>query len=99
MKLEFSPQAYVDLADILEFIGRDNAKAALKLIENIEATCFRLSQIRQAGTDCSELYPRLRAFSHGNYVIYSLAIENRVLRIVRIMHGARDVKPDDFANA
>ena len=96
MKLEFSPQAYIDLAEILEFIGRDNPKAALTLIQNIETTCFRLSQIRQAGADRSDLYPSLRAFSHGNFVIYSLAVDNRVLRIVRIMHGARDVEPDDF---
>src|SRR5438128_1927385 len=96
MKLEFSPEAVVDLTDILDYVGRDKPKAAVKLVDGIEATCAKLAQMSMAGTARSDLYPGLRAFSHGNYVIFFLAITSDVLRIVRIMHGARDVKPEDF---
>jgi plasmid stabilization system protein ParE len=38
----------------------------------------------------------LRALSHGSYVIYFVLQTEESLRIVRVMHGARDVKPIDF---
>jgi len=96
MTVEFSPQSVADLQEILEFVGRDNAQAAVRLIDRLEATCQGLSQMPAVGTKRDDLAPGLRAFSQGAYVVYFLPQTESTLRIVRIMHGRRDVKPIDF---
>src|SRR5207302_279310 len=96
MKAEFSPRAIGDLQEILEYIGRDNPAAAVRLIDQLEATCLHLAKSPRVGTRRYDLAPGLRALSHGSYVIYFVAQTENVLRIVRIMHGAGDVKLLDF---
>lgn len=49
-----------------------------------------------AGTARDDLRQGLRAFSHGSYVIFFRRKTDKVLRIVRVMHGARQFKPGDF---
>ena len=78
------------------YVGSRNPTAALRLVDDIEATCNKLVQMPRVGTLQNELYPGLRAFSHGSYIIYFLCPTSDVRRIVRIMHGARDKKPEDF---
>jgi toxin ParE1/3/4 len=96
MKAELSPRAIRDLQEILEHVARDNPKAAVRLIDRLEAKCLDLAQSPRVGTRRDDLAPSLRALSQGSYVIYFLEQSEKVLRIARIMHGARDVKPIDF---
>jgi toxin ParE1/3/4 len=96
MKAEFSPRAIRDLQEILEHIARDNPQAAVRLIDRLEATCLRLPQSPKVGTRRDDLASGLRALSHGSYVIYFVEQTEEILRIARVMHGARDVKPIDF---
>jgi toxin ParE1/3/4 len=96
MRLEYSPNAFADLDGILEFVSRRSPAAAVRLLDGIEATCERLVGMPRAGTMRDELAPGLRSFTHGSYVIYFCCLTEDVLRIVRVMHSARDVKPLDF---
>lgn len=96
MKLEFSPQAVTDLDEILQYVSRDDPHAAVRLVDGIEATCQTLVSMPRAGTVRNDLARGMRAFTHGRYVIYFLCPTEDILRIVRIMHGARDVRPTDF---
>jgi plasmid stabilization system protein ParE len=85
MTLEFSPRAVADLQDILEFVARQNPQAAVRLVT-----------MPAVGTRRDDLAPGIRALSHGNYVIYFVAQAEAILRIVRVLHGARNVQPIDF---
>ena len=96
MKVEFSPRAIRDLQDILEFVARDNPQAAVRLIDRLEERCQGLARMPAVGTRRDDLAPGLRALSHGKYVVCFTAQTEQLLRIVRVLHGARDVRPIDF---
>lgn len=96
MKLQFSPQAVIDLTEILDYVARDNPRAALKLVEGIEVTCENLAQSPGMGSARADLLRGLRAFSRGSYVIYFLTVPSGAVRIVRVLHGGRDVQPGDL---
>lgn len=93
MRLDFAPQVVRDLGEILDFVARHNPRAA---VDSLEASCQGLTEMPQAGTRREDLAPGLRAFSHGSYIIYFVRQTERLIRIVRIMHGARHVQPADF---
>ena len=84
------------MIEILDFIGEKNPQAAVRLIDSLEERCLSFSQMPAVGTRRDDLARGLRALSHGSYVIYFVAQTEQTLRIVRIMHGARNVKPADF---
>jgi toxin ParE1/3/4 len=96
MRLIFSPKAVCDLEEILEYVGRDNPVAAVRLIDKLEKRCRSLGGRPAVGTRRDDLAPGLRALSEGRYVIYFLAQTEELLRIVRVLHSARDVRPIDF---
>ena len=96
MNVELSEEALADLSDILYYVAKDNPRAAVRLVNGIEESCRRLGKMPGAGTARDDLKPGLRMFSHGSYVICFRRKSNDLLRIVRIMHGARDVKAGDF---
>lgn len=93
-RYRFSLPAKQDLKEIAAYIRRDDPKAAKKVIERIREVCrTTLVMFPQGGTMREELAPGLRCFSHGNYVIY---FRNPV-EIIRVLHGARDVKTEMFS--
>ena len=96
MTLEFSPRAVADLQEILEFVARQNPQAAVRLVDRLEETCRGLVTMPAVGTRRNDLAPGIRALSHGNYVVYFVAQTETILRIVRVLHGARNVQPIDF---
>ena len=96
MKVELSREALDDLADILRYVAGDNPPAAVRLVDGIEETCRRLGNMPGAGTTRDDLKLGLRMFSHGSYVICFRRKSDDLLRVVRVIHGARDIKPSDF---
>ncbi len=90
MRLEFSPAADADLAGIASFIARDNVPRALTFVDELQASCERLLEYPQSGTPRSEIREGLRSKPHGSYVIF-YDVEPQVVRIQRILHGARDI--------
>jgi toxin ParE1/3/4 len=96
MKLAFSPWAVSDLNEILEYVARDNPQAAVRLIDRLEFACQGICSMPAVGTRRDDLAPGLRALSQGRYVVYFIPQTEELLRIVRVMHGARDVRPIDF---
>jgi toxin ParE1/3/4 len=96
VKVDFSPDSVADLLGILDYISQQNPAAARKLVDRLEAACLNLAKMPNIGTMRDDLASGLRAFSQGNYIIYFLRTPTSRLRIVRIMHGARDVQPADF---
>lgn len=90
MHLQFSPAAEADLVDIAAFIARDNVPRAFTFVDELESACARLADFPESGSARFDLRPGLRSRPHGSYVIFYSALDT-VIRIERILHGARDV--------
>lgn len=89
MRLEFSSAANADLVEIASFIARDNVPRAVTFVDELEATCTRLVDYPHSGVARSDIRAGLRSKPHGSYVIFYSVLET-VIRIERILHGARD---------
>lgn len=89
MRLELSPAADADLTAIASYIARDNPPRALTFVDELEAACAKLRDFPQSGADRSEIRAGLRSRLHGNTVIF-YTVDDTVIRIDRILHGARD---------
>ncbi|MGB8352509.1 MAG: type II toxin-antitoxin system RelE/ParE family toxin [Chthoniobacteraceae bacterium] len=92
---EFSPEARDDLQEIWVYIARDNLTAADKLEADIYEACEILAANPHLGhrrldlTDAPVFFWPVR----GQYlVIYQH--ETKPLKIVRILHGARDASSE-----
>ena len=88
--LVFSPAAEEDLLDIAAYIGRDDPARALSFVGELKARCADLSDFPEQGRARQELRPGLRSIPSGRYIIfYRVSVD--LLRIERILHGARNI--------
>lgn len=91
-KVIWTDGALADLGIILRYIARDNPDAALRLGQNI----LELTKLLSAFPKMGRVYPKSqrksRCIPHKSYlIIYHVDEERRMIEIVRILHGARDV--------
>ena len=90
MRSRLSAQAKKDLADIRDYIARDNPTAASKTVRSIRDLLRNvISPFPETGAACDELSPGLRCFPLGNYVVFYRI--DKTIDVVRILHGARDI--------
>jgi len=85
-----SRQAEMDLAEITEFIARDNPARAFEFEEELVEHARKIGRAPFAYVERPELGARLRSCAHGAYVIF-FTVDDRVVRIERILHGSRDL--------
>ena len=90
LAIVLTPSANADLLEIWEFIAADNPDQADAYIGLIDATFQNLSRQAGLGRRRDELAPGLRSFPVGRYLIFYL-LDSDCLRIVRVLHGARDI--------
>mgnify|MGYP003605211864 CR=1 len=90
MRLVITPLAEQDIESIGDYIARDNPRRALSFIRELRSQCQRISKTPQGYRLRDELGDGIRSCAYGNYVIF-FEIETDALRIVRILHGARDI--------
>jgi toxin ParE1/3/4 len=90
-RLIFSPEATADLADLAAYIARDDPKRARSFVDELEARCAGLTEFPETGRSRPELAPNLRSKPHGDYLIFYTP-GAKMVRVERIMHGARDVE-------
>jgi plasmid stabilization system protein ParE len=88
---ELSPEARDDLQEIWVYIASDNPSAADKLEEDIYAACELLSKNPHVGHKRPDLTDEPVRFwpIRGQYLVIYLP-DTEPLKIVRILHGARD---------
>jgi plasmid stabilization system protein ParE len=88
---ELSPQARDDLQDIWVYIASDDPGEADKLELEIYEACELLAKNPRLGHKRSDLtdQPVLFWQVRGRYLVIYLS-ESEPLKIVRILHGARD---------
>jgi toxin ParE1/3/4 len=85
------PRALLDLAEIWSYIAEDSLRNADGFASRIDKT-FRLLAGRPGiGRIRSELYPDLRSFLVGKYVVFYLPLKNGI-DVIRVLHEARDIE-------
>ena len=88
----FHPKAEKDLNEIYEYILVDNPGRAATFMAEIQEKCLFLADNPLVGVGRAELAPALRSHVMGNYVIFYRRRGGGGADIVRILHGARDIR-------
>ena len=90
-----SHDADFDLLEIWTHIARHRLDAADRLAERFDEVFHLLAASPHIGRAVEWLLPGLRRFPVGEYLVFFKPDEDGV-RIVRVIHGARDITPELF---
>ncbi len=91
LKLAFTPMAQTDLESIGDYIAKDDPVQALAFINKIQKKCIQISHNPKAHPLRPEISQEIRSCPLQKYVIF-FTEENSTLVIIRILHGAMDIK-------
>jgi len=89
-------QAAMDVEEIADYIARDRLEAAIRFLENTEATLRFLANSPGIGNPFKIEHLELanlrttRVQGFPNHVIFYIE-HSDAIEVVRIMHGARDI--------
>lgn len=88
------PKAMSDLADIWAYIAEDSQGQADAFAARINRDFRLLARQPNLGRARPELLAGLRSMPVGSYVIFYIPHSRpRRIEVVRVLHGARDLKP------
>ena len=85
-------QARSDLMSVALYIGKDNAAAATRFLDSIDAKLHLLCQHPELGEARPELAADLRSFVVRNYVLFYRAADDGI-ELIRVLHAAQEVDP------
>src|SRR3989442_1571522 len=96
-RIDIRPQAYVDLAEISDYIAHDRPSSAKRFLLAAERTFAWLAAHSDLGMPCGFEHSlvadvrwwRVKGFK--SYLIFYRQIE-RGIQVVRVLHGARDIE-------
>jgi len=86
------PKALEDLAEIWAYIAEDSPRQADAFASALNREIRNLARRPLIGHTRPELLTGLRSLPFGRYVIFYLP-RKRGIEVVRLLHGARDLKP------
>lgn len=89
-RLEFSPAARTDLLEIGLYIASDDPVRADSFLAELEIKARQAAERPRSFPARDDISPGLRAAGHGRYLIFFRELDDEV-RIVRVLHGARDL--------
>ncbi|MBM3558959.1 MAG: type II toxin-antitoxin system RelE/ParE family toxin [Alphaproteobacteria bacterium] len=89
-KVRFGRTAQRDLAEMLGHVGRDDPRAALRLIDDIVARCERLADFPEMGRLRPDLGRGVRYLPLGERLAF-YRLEDRHVVVLRVIHGARNI--------
>ncbi|MFZ4411283.1 MAG: type II toxin-antitoxin system RelE/ParE family toxin [Paracraurococcus sp.] len=89
-RLVFSPAARADLVAIALYIAEDNPDRAFSFVAELEAKAHQAAERPASFPARDDVCPGLRAARHGRYLLFFRESLEEV-RIVRVLHGARDL--------
>ena len=84
-------QAEEDLLTIAEYIARDNPRAALRWLDQVEEKLAALAEHPLMGEAVDQIRPGLRRSSHGRYLIFYEPRDSGIC-LVRVLDGARRIE-------
>lgn len=82
----------MDLVEITDYIALDNPERADQFEDELLERTQKIALAPFGYVERPELREGLRSCAHGAYVIF-FTVDNQGVRIERILHGARDMKP------
>jgi toxin ParE1/3/4 len=85
------PRAALDLVEIWAYIAEDSVTDADRFAARIDKTFRLLAGRPGVGRVRLEIYPDLRSFVIGKYVVFYLPLKNGI-DVIRVLHGARDIE-------
>lgn len=85
------PRALLDFAEIWSYIAEDSEKHADRFASRLDQALKRLATRPAIGRARPELYPDLRSFVFGKYVVFYIPLTDGI-DVIRVLHGARDVE-------
>ena len=91
----FTPQAWQDALEIMQYIGTDNPEAAARFLLALEETCTQLAALPGMGSIRTFQRKDLKGTrilpvtSFENYLIFYVAA-GKSIKVIRILHAARD---------
>jgi toxin ParE1/3/4 len=91
MAVIFAPAAAQDIEEIGDYIHAENPAAAMRFVVALRERCGRIADAPRGGAPRPDLWPALRSIAFQRYVIF-YSVESDVVRIERILHGARDIE-------
>lgn len=91
MQVVFTEQAEIDLEEIGDYIAADNPSRAVSFVQEIRKHCTRIATSPFGYVARPELGEGIRSCTHERYLILFQPSDRDVL-IVRIIHGARDLR-------
>ena len=86
------PKASDDLAEIWAYIARDSPRQADAMAVRFDKEFRLLARYPELGRSRPELLPALHSLPVGRYVVFYLP-RPRGIEVVRVLHGARDLRP------
>lgn len=86
-----SNNADADLTDIWVYVAQDSRAAADRLILDLIDAEDRLAEFPETGRARPEIRPGIRSWPVGAYILL-YRIERDGILIVRIVHGARELR-------
>jgi len=90
MRIIKTSNATDDLDRIVAYIARDNLRAALQWLEDLERLIALLAEQPQLGEGVkTKEFGKVRRRGFGNYLIYFRATADE-LQILSVLHAARD---------
>ena len=87
-----------DYDEIWSYLAVRDLAAADRLIDHFDATVESIAATPRMGRKVEELAPGLRSFPVGHYLIFYRPLEDGI-QLIRLLHGARDITPEFFAEA
>ena len=88
-RFHVSPAAQRDIAEITEFIMRDNPVRALSFAHELRVKIAKAAQTPLAYRERTEIRPGIRAARHGKYLIF-FRYDGAAVEVLRVWHSARD---------
>lgn len=90
--VKVAPEAVGDLKEIGRYIARDNPDRAVSYVRELRAKMERIGQHPGGYPIRDDLSTSLRSAPYQSYLIFFRIEDGDVVRIVRVIHGARDVE-------
>jgi plasmid stabilization system protein ParE len=94
-RLIVAPLARQDLRGIRRYIAETSAFYAQEFMGDLTAKIAWIAQADFTGSPRDHISPGLRAFPYRQRCIYYRSYPDRIV-VLRVMHMAQDMKPQDF---
>lgn len=94
-RYNLSPQAVQDMDALVEFYGETYPDYGVRLVRELIAQFKRVGRFPGLGKPADDLLPGLRKSPVRDVIVYFRRSSSGT-EILRVIHGARHITPDDF---